>query len=40
MADAAVTFAVIDTRTGRAVPLEGEVREVFEDSAEAGSAGL
>ncbi len=30
MADAVVTFAVIDTRTGRAVPLEGEVRAVFE----------
>ena len=30
VADAAVTFAVIDTRTGRAVPLEGEVRAVFE----------
>ncbi len=29
VADAAVTFAVIDIRTGRAVPLEGEVRDVF-----------
>lgn len=30
VADAVVTFAVIDTATGRAVPLEGEVRAVFE----------
>jgi len=29
VADAAVTFAVVDTRTGRAVPMEGEVRDVF-----------
>ena len=29
VANAAVTYAVIDTRTGRAVPLEGELREVF-----------
>lgn len=28
--DADVTFAVVDTRTGRAVPMEGEVRAVFE----------
>jgi thioesterase-3 len=41
MADAAVTFAVIDTRTGRAVPLEGEVRAVFEHRGSGdGSAGL
>jgi thioesterase-3 len=41
MADAAVTFAVVDTRTGRAVPLEGEVRAVFEHPvSEDGSAGL
>jgi thioesterase-3 len=41
IADAVVTFAVIDTRTGRAVPLEGEVRSVFADrSTEDGSAGL
>ena len=39
IADAAVTFAVVDTRTGRAVPLEGEVRRVFEDR-HTGSAGL
>ncbi len=30
VADADVTFAVVDARTGRAVPLEGELREVFE----------
>jgi thioesterase-3 len=30
MAEAAVTFAVVDTRNGRAVPMEGEVRRVFE----------
>ena len=29
LADADVTFAVIDTTTGRAVPLEGDLREVF-----------
>jgi len=29
MADADVTFAVIDTTTGRAVPLVGDLREVF-----------
>jgi thioesterase-3 len=29
IADADVTFAVIDTTTGRAVPLEGDLREVF-----------
>ncbi len=29
VADAAVTFAVVDTRTGRSVPLDGEVRDVF-----------
>jgi thioesterase-3 len=29
IADADVTFAVIDTSTGRAVPLEGELRAVF-----------
>lgn len=32
VADAAVTFAVIDTGTGRAVPLDGELREVFAPS--------
>jgi thioesterase-3 len=47
VADAAVTFAVVDTRTGRAVPLEGPLREVFEprppetpETPETGSAGL
>jgi thioesterase-3 len=30
IADAAITFAVVDTRTGRAVSMEGEVRKVFE----------
>ena len=39
VADAAVTFAVIDTRTGRAVPLEGEVREVFAARDDAGEGG-
>jgi thioesterase-3 len=39
IADAAITFAVVDTRTGRAVPMEGEVRKVFQDRA-TGSAGL
>ena len=29
LADADVTFAVIDTTTGRAVPLEGDLRAVF-----------
>jgi thioesterase-3 len=36
MAEAAVTFAVVDTRSGRAVPLEGDVREVFEKSGASG----
>lgn len=41
VATAAVTFAVIDTRTGRAVPLEGDVRQVFEvPGTGKGSAGL
>jgi len=41
VAEAAVTFAVIDTRTGRAVPLEGDVRQVFEaPGSGTGSAGL
>ncbi len=41
IADAAVTFAVVDTRTGRAVPLEGDVRAVFENRTAAdGKAGL
>lgn len=41
VADAAVTFAVIDTRNGRAVPLEGEVRDVFgAPSTGPGSGGL
>ncbi len=41
VADAAVTFAVVDTRTGRAVPLEGDVRAVFEKRTAAdGKAGL
>ena len=41
VADAAVTFAVIDIRTGRAVPLEGEVRDVFAaPPAAPGSGGL
>ncbi len=41
VADAAVTFAVVDTRTGRAVPLEGDVRAVFENRTAAdGKAGL
>lgn len=41
MAEAAVTFAVIDTSTGRAVPMEGEVRAVFEHRGSAEeSAGL
>ena len=41
VADAVITFAVIDTRTGRAVPLEGEVREVFAGhEPETGSQGL
>jgi thioesterase-3 len=39
IADAAITFAVVDTRTGRAVPMEGEVRSVFENR-DTGSAGL
>ena len=33
VADADVTFAVVDIRTGRAVPMEGEVRAVFEGPA-------
>jgi thioesterase-3 len=41
VADAAVTFAVIDTNTARAVPLEGEIREVFAPrTPESGSGGL
>ncbi len=36
VADADVTFAVVDTGTGRAVPLAGEVRAVFEKSAPGG----
>ena len=38
IADADVTFAVIDTTTGRAVPLEGEIREVFAAPFEDGGA--
>ena len=37
VADAEVTFAVIDTTTGRAVPLEGELRAVFEGPPEAAA---
>ena len=33
VADADVTFAVVDIRTGKAVPLEEEVRAVFEGPA-------
>ena len=33
VADADVTFAVVDIRTGKAVPMEGEVRTVFEGPA-------
>ena len=41
VADADVTFAVVDTKTGRAVPLSGEVRAVFETpSSGAPRAGL
>jgi thioesterase-3 len=41
VAEAANTKAVIDTRTGRAVPLQGEVREVFEPrDREAGGQGI
>lgn len=40
VAEAAVTFAVVDTRTGRSVPLEGEVRDVFDwPRPEPGSGG-
>lgn len=38
ISDADVTFAVIDTTTGRAVPLEGEIREVFAARPEADEA--
>ena len=41
VADADVTFAVVDTQTGRAVPMTGEVRAVFEKPRSGdGSAGL
>jgi thioesterase-3 len=41
VADADVTFAVVDTGTGRAVSMEGEVRAVFEKPAPGdGSVGL
>ena len=41
LAEAEVTFAVVDTRTGRAVPMEGEVRAVFEGRTSGDeSAGL
>ena len=41
VADADVTFAVVDTQTGRAVPLDGKVRAVFAKSEPGeGSAGL
>jgi thioesterase-3 len=41
VAEAAVTFAVVNTRTGLAVPLEGEVRQVFEAQGSGkGSSGL
>jgi len=41
VADADVTFAVVDTLTGRSVPLTGEVRAVFEGPAPAaGGPGL
>jgi thioesterase-3 len=33
VADADVTFAVVDIRTGKAVPMKGEVRAVFDGSA-------
>jgi len=41
VADADVTFAVVDTKTGRAVPMTGEVRAVFEAPPSGnGSGGL
>ena len=41
VADADVTFAVVDTTNGRAVPMTGEVRAVFEAPPSGnGSAGL
>jgi thioesterase-3 len=41
VADADITFAVVDTKTGRAVPMTGEVRAVFEAPPSGnGSAGL
>ena len=36
IADAHVTFAVIDLKTGRAVPMAGEVRGWFEDDGATG----
>jgi len=41
VADADVTFAVVDTQTGRAVPMTGKVRAVFEKPPTGdGRAGL
>ena len=34
VADAKITFVIADSRTGRAVPLEGELREMFEPFCE------
>ncbi len=39
LADAVVTFAVIDLKTGRALPMEGEVLAGFEKISEAGIEG-
>jgi thioesterase-3 len=35
VAEADITFAVVDTRTGRSLPLEGEVRAPFESPGDA-----
>ena len=34
VADAKITFVLADSRTGRAVPLEGELRQMFEPFCE------
>ena len=34
VADAKITFVIADSRTGRAVPMEGEFREMFEPFCE------
>ena len=34
IADADITFVMVNTRTNKAVPIEGEIRQMFERLAE------